>query len=256
LEEKEYTIDYILKNNIDKEGYGFIYKTTNLINGKKYIGQKKFLKDWKNYLGSGKLFLKAIKKYNKINFNRKIIAVAFSINELNNMERYFIEKYNACYDTNFYNISAGGKSNLTKEIKEKISKSHLGKKLSEETKQKISINSLKMWNNPNFKLIMSKMKNKENNPMFNKKHSVETIIKLRNISLGYKHTKFELDKMSEASKGENNPNSKLKENDVITIKKMILENHKIQFIAKLYNINISAVYKIKNNETWKHIKVS
>lgn len=42
---------------------GYIYKTTNLINGKIYIGQKrskKFLKE--RYLGSGKILKKAIKK--------------------------------------------------------------------------------------------------------------------------------------------------------------------------------------------------
>lgn len=39
--------------------YGFIYITTNLINGKKYIGQKKGYND--TYLGSGKILKLAIK---------------------------------------------------------------------------------------------------------------------------------------------------------------------------------------------------
>ena len=33
--------------------YGFIYLTTNHFNDKKYIGQKKFDSNWKNYFGSG-----------------------------------------------------------------------------------------------------------------------------------------------------------------------------------------------------------
>ena len=45
--------------------YGFIYITTNHINGKKYIGQRKYDKQgkWKEYLGSGVVLSKAIKKY-------------------------------------------------------------------------------------------------------------------------------------------------------------------------------------------------
>ena len=47
--------------------YGFIYITTNMVNGKRYIGQKKFCDGWKTYLGSGKLLKEAIKKYGKEN---------------------------------------------------------------------------------------------------------------------------------------------------------------------------------------------
>ena len=44
-----------------KNPYGFIYITTNMINGKRYIGQKKFCNRWKTYLGSGTLLIKALK---------------------------------------------------------------------------------------------------------------------------------------------------------------------------------------------------
>lgn len=46
-----------------------IYKTTNLINGKIYIGQDS--KDRPNYYGSGKLIHRAIKKYGKENFKKR-----------------------------------------------------------------------------------------------------------------------------------------------------------------------------------------
>ena len=49
----------------------FIYKTTNLINGKIYIG--KYKGNRKNYLGSGVILKKAIKKYGIENFTREII---------------------------------------------------------------------------------------------------------------------------------------------------------------------------------------
>ena len=45
--------------------YGFIYITTNMVNGKKYLGQKKFNEYWKNYLGSGTIFRRAVDKYGK-----------------------------------------------------------------------------------------------------------------------------------------------------------------------------------------------
>ena len=48
--------------------YGFIYITTNMINGKKYIGQKMFRERWKKYIGSGKLLKRAVNKYGKENF--------------------------------------------------------------------------------------------------------------------------------------------------------------------------------------------
>ena len=41
--------------------YGFVYITTNKINGKKYIGMCKSSHE-KNYLGSGKILREAIEK--------------------------------------------------------------------------------------------------------------------------------------------------------------------------------------------------
>ena len=46
-----------------------IYKTTNLINGKIYIGQSNGKA--KYYLGSGINFKKALKKYGRKNFQKK-----------------------------------------------------------------------------------------------------------------------------------------------------------------------------------------
>ena len=55
--------------------YGFIYITTNLINGMKYVGQKQYDKygRWKSYLGSGIYLKRAINKYGEENFTREII---------------------------------------------------------------------------------------------------------------------------------------------------------------------------------------
>ena len=44
--------------------YGYIYLTTNLINGKKYIGQHRSKEFDKSYFGSGVVLLKALEKQN------------------------------------------------------------------------------------------------------------------------------------------------------------------------------------------------
>lgn len=90
--------------------YFTIYKTTNTINGKVYIGQHKvtsiFARD--NYLGSGKKFKFAIKKYGKENFSKEIITIAMSQLEADVLEKYYIEKYDATNPEKGYNILAGG----------------------------------------------------------------------------------------------------------------------------------------------------
>lgn len=93
-----------------KEYYGFIYLTTNKINGKRYIGKKNYDKKelWKNYLGSGIALKNAIKKYGKENFSKEIIEECKTRDLLNEREKYWIEKYNATNDDLFYNIALGG----------------------------------------------------------------------------------------------------------------------------------------------------
>jgi hypothetical protein len=101
--------------------YGFIYITTNKINGKRYIGQKKYdnASRWKSYLGSGFHLMNAIKHYGKENFFREIIDIAYSEEELNKKEEMWIKKYNAVNDNNFYNMIEGG--NVQESLKRKNS---------------------------------------------------------------------------------------------------------------------------------------
>lgn len=90
--------------------YGFIYITTNHINGKQYIGQRKYDKQnkWKDYLGSGIILSKAIDKYGIENFSKEIIEECNSKKELNEREKYWITYYNAVNSEHFYNIASGG----------------------------------------------------------------------------------------------------------------------------------------------------
>jgi|GEM_PF-3126310 len=92
--------------------HGFIYITTNMINGKKYIGQKIFGRGWKRYLGSGKILKQAIEKYGRENFTREIISIAYTKVELDELEINFIKNHDATNSSDYYNIARGGESGM------------------------------------------------------------------------------------------------------------------------------------------------
>jgi hypothetical protein len=106
-----------------KDPYGFIYITINYINGKRYIGQKMFdtRSRWKSYLGSGYYLNKAMKKYEKSNFKREIVAIANSSEELDELEYSWVESLNAVDSEDYYNAIDGG--NYYKEITKRNSMS-------------------------------------------------------------------------------------------------------------------------------------
>lgn len=88
--------------------YGYVYITTNLVNNKKYIGQHTSEKFDSKYHGSGVILLKAIKKYGVENFSTEILTRCDNRKELDKQEIYYIDKYNAVEDKNYYNTSFGG----------------------------------------------------------------------------------------------------------------------------------------------------
>lgn len=88
--------------------YGYIYLTTNIVNNKQYIGQKKsskFLAD--KYLGSGVAILRAIRKYGADNFKVEMLATADSQGELDELEVKYISEYRN-RGASLYNIADGG----------------------------------------------------------------------------------------------------------------------------------------------------
>ena len=69
--------------------YGYIYKTTNLINNKMYIGKHRstvFEPD--KYIGSGPILIKAIKKYGKENFKCELIEWCETKQQLDEREQH------------------------------------------------------------------------------------------------------------------------------------------------------------------------
>lgn len=82
--------------------FGYIYETTNIINGNTYIGKKKGTFDEK-YYGSGTILKRALEKYGKENFKVEIITICESEELLNFNEKFYIEERNPTY-----NIAKGG----------------------------------------------------------------------------------------------------------------------------------------------------
>lgn len=107
-----------------------IYKTTNIINGKFYIG--KDTREIPNYLGSGILLNKAIQKYGRENFIKEIIDTADNDEKLCELEIYWISEFRKTSSNMMYNILPGGKGGsikgrqFTELHKSNISKSKLG----------------------------------------------------------------------------------------------------------------------------------
>ena len=82
-----------------------VYKTTNLINEKIYIGVHNGEKP--NYIGSGTLMTRAIKKYGYENFKREILAEFSTKEEAFAYEALLVDKEFVSSEEN-YNISTGG----------------------------------------------------------------------------------------------------------------------------------------------------
>ena len=119
--------------------HGIIYKTTNLINGKIYIGQDS--RNNSNYLGSGTVLKLRIELYGRENFSKEILEECSSREQLNERERYWIQFYNSMDINIGYNYTAGGEGFKGKHsdiTKQKMKDSHTGKKLSDDHKKKIS----------------------------------------------------------------------------------------------------------------------
>lgn len=90
--------------------FGVVYKITNTINNKIYIGQtvQKINRRFLQHCEKRKSIIsKAINKYGKQNFKVDILFIANCIEELNSKEQQFISKNN-CIVPFGYNITSGG----------------------------------------------------------------------------------------------------------------------------------------------------
>lgn len=95
--------------------YNFLYKITNLINGKFYYGIHSTNDIDDGYMGSGVMIKKAIKKYGIENFKKEIIQFTEDRRSLILLEKQFINE-ELLKDKNCYNMVLGGSNFLNKTI--------------------------------------------------------------------------------------------------------------------------------------------
>ena len=165
----------VIYEEVIKDPYGFIYITTNMCDGKRYLGQKRFDDEWQNYLGSGTVFKRAIKKYGKENFVRNIIDIAYSEDELNQKEYDYSVFLDVVESNDWYNLVYGGGATsgykFSDEQKKKMSESRKGRVLSEEARRHMSeAQKGKVLSEEQRRAISEKAKIRlsipENNPMY------------------------------------------------------------------------------------------
>lgn len=197
----------------------YIYKITNLINGKIYIGKtNNLIRRWGEHLKHAKAgkpypIHRAISKYGAENFSKEIIGTYFDEHDSLQGEIELISLYKA-NDMNIgYNLTTGGDGvvgyTFTKEAKRKISKAMTGKTLSEEHKENIAIH----WT---------------------------------------------VEKRSEHSKlfqGEKGFSSKLTEKEVKEIKQLLKNGLSTRTIAKMFNVGKTIIGYIGSGKRWNHISI-
>jgi len=109
--------------------YYTIYQTTCLVNSKIYVGMHKTNNLQDEYLGSGNMLKRAIKKYGIHNFTKEILFIFDNEQDMINKEKELVNE-DFCNLSTTYNICQGGKGGslrkgivLSSETKQKISKS-------------------------------------------------------------------------------------------------------------------------------------
>ena len=205
----------------------YIYRITNLINGKTYIGQHKYKKLDDSYMGSGVYLAKAKKKYGIENFKKEILYSSIQYKETaDDMERFAIAKERAVGKAE-YNIASGGKvidgfirseewkrkqseshrgkkhNPHSEETKRKISEALKGKPRSEETKRKLSEakKGIHLALSEERRIKLSEALKGENNPNYGKHLSEETKRKISEAKKGRRQTEEEKRKQIEAQRG-------------------------------------------------------
>ncbi len=160
--------------------YHFIYKTTNLINGKYYIGMHSTNNLDDGYLGSGNRIRRSIKKYGKENFKIEILESFEDRFLLKEREKELVNE-NLLKDKMCLNLKTGGDGGL----------SGLNEKSLKKIRDGASKHQKEKWNDVEYRIKITKLSSNRLKKLHldgkayihnwkGLKHKPETIEKMKN----------------------------------------------------------------------------
>lgn len=219
-----------------------IYKVTNLINNKVYIGQttnsldyrkSQHYRDTKRKNRTLTYFNRALVKYSPNDFTWEILIECSTIEKLNELEQHYINFYQSTDRDKGYNRKLGGNNHL----------------LHSETKKLISESSLKNWDNEELRIKMLDGLNKGRQTVIeNSKHYFKELVCPTCGSMfkvkPHMHRKF---CCKACSKPDNKGNLKLANIRNKEIKEANIKEAK-PVIEKWVSLNIKMLLNVKFND--------
>ena len=172
---------------------GYVYKITNTVNGKAYIGisihEPTQGRIREHLSGRGnRIIARAVKKYGKEVFTYEILEANVFDEFLPDLEVAYIANFNTVRPHG-YNLTSGGDHAIpSEETRRKISEAQKNRTFSEQHRRK-----------------NSEAKSGKNNPNFGKPRSAETRRKISEAQKGKKLSAEHIRKLSEAHKGKKLP---------------------------------------------------
>jgi group I intron endonuclease len=264
-----------------------IYKVTNKIDGKCYIGQtigaleKRKRGHKTRYRNKQNIyFYNALNKHGWDNFEWEVIEECSSKEEMNEMEFHYIKQYDS-FGNGGYNLSWGGEGKFgyecSDETKKKMSKGQSKRYEKQEEREKVGLKQKKVWENSEYRENQVKKirkacgtaKNKENTRIRQRKNWENP--EYRKKQMEFRSDEIYRKKLSESIKKSWNDNVTLKkemgkrvkemrkdrkeEFRSFNMKKWLINGEEIDDLktwCKRRNINYSTFYGYKNkNKLYK-----
>jgi len=227
--------------------YGLIYKVTNLLNNKLYIGQtvrslecRKYSHEYKAKSNPEQPLHYAIRKYGIDNFKWETLCYCENQYYLDEKEKYYINLCE-CIKEGYNCRNGGGNNSNSIEVRYKISNSLKGRKRDREIVEKIS------------KANLGKKRTEEQRKRISDAHKGIKIppkaLEAFKVARGNKE--IETLRRNKIKLFQKNRSKKLKINDVLEIRKMYKTGKYTQKkLANIFNVCQHTIWAIIHNKVW------